>query len=83
MIIAIQAYFEAHRFIQKHKLWKWILIPGILYALMFYVSMHFFSETSSNFIEWIILKTGLKNWLDTLNNSFLAFFLPWEPYWFG
>ncbi len=73
MIIAIQAYFEAHRFIKKHKLWKWILIPGIIYAVLFMVSIYFFSHTSSNFIEWIILQTGLKNWLDRLNNSFLGF----------
>jgi CysZ protein len=73
IVLAIQAYFEAHRFIQKHKLWKWILIPGILYAALFMISMHYFSETSSNFIEWIILQTGLKSWLDKLNNSFLGF----------
>ncbi|MEN9685174.1 MAG: hypothetical protein RLZZ28_960 [Bacteroidota bacterium] len=73
MIIAIQAYFEAHRFIQQHRLWKWILIPGIIYSLLFIFGMYFFSHTSSSFIEWIILKTGLKSWLDTINSSFLGF----------
>lgn len=73
MIIAIQAYFQAHRFIQKHKLWKWILIPGILYTTLFIFGIYFFSHTSSNFIEWIILQTGLKSWLDKINNSFLGF----------
>jgi len=73
MIIAVRAYFEAHRFIKKHKLWKWILIPGILYALLFVIGMHYFSESSSNFIEWLSLKTGLKTWLDKINSSFLGF----------
>ena len=73
MIIAIQAYFQAHRFIQKHNLWKWILVPGIIYTTLFIISMFFFSRTSSNFIEWIVLKTGLKAWLDTINSSFLGF----------
>ncbi len=73
MIIAIQAYFEAHRFIRKHNLWKWILVPGIIYAVLFMVGMHFFSQTSSNFIESIILRTGLKGWLDSHDNSFLGF----------
>ena len=73
MIIAIQAYFQAHRFIQKHKLWKWILIPGIIYTTLFILAIYFFSHTSSNFIEWIILQTGLKSWLDKINNSFLGF----------
>ncbi len=73
MIIAIQAYFEAHRFIRKHNLWKWILVPGIIYAILFMIGMHFFSETSSNLIESIILRTGLKGWLDSHDNSFLGF----------
>ena len=73
MIIAIQAYFQAHRFIIKHKLWRWILIPGILYTTLFMVGMYFFSQTSSNFIEWIILETGLKQWLEKINSSFLGF----------
>jgi CysZ protein len=73
MIIAIQAYFQAHRFIKKHKLWKWILIPGIIYTTLFIAGIFLFSHTSSNFIEWIILKTGLKAWLDRINSSFLGF----------
>lgn len=35
--------------------------------------MYYFSLTSSNVIEWIILQTGLKNWLDQLNNGLLGF----------
>jgi CysZ protein len=73
IIIAIQAYFQAHRFIKKHKLWKWIIIPGILYSILFVFGMYYFMHTSSQFIEWLSLKTGLKNWLDTLSNSFLGF----------
>jgi CysZ protein len=73
IIIAIQAYFQAHRFIKKHKLWKWILIPGIIYSVLFVIGMYYFMHTSSQFIEWLSLKTGLKGWLDTLSNSFLGF----------
>lgn len=35
IIIAIQSYYNAHRFIVKHKLWQWILIPGVIYAILF------------------------------------------------
>lgn len=73
IIIAIQAYFQAHRFIKKHKLWKWILIPGIIYSVLFIIGMYYFMHTSSQFIEWLSLKTGLKSWLDTLSSSFLGF----------
>ncbi|MFP5042289.1 EI24 domain-containing protein [Parasediminibacterium sp. JCM 36343] len=73
IIIAFQAYYKAHQFIKKYKLWKWILVPGILYALLFMVSMYYFGHTCNNFIEWLSLETGLKTWLDKMNNGFLGF----------
>lgn len=75
IIIAIQAFFKAHRLIRENKLWKWILIPGILYCVLFLVSVSYFSSTSSEFIEWFILKTGLKNWNEKLNNGSLSLLL--------
>lgn len=74
IIIAIQSYFQAHEFIKKHKLMKWILVPGILYAILFMISMYYFGHTANNFIEWLSLKTGLKTWLDKMNSGWLGFF---------
>ncbi len=74
IIIAVQAYWKAHLFIKTHKLWKWILIPGILYCILFMISMYYFAHTSNNFIEWLTLKTGLKNWLDKLDSGWMGFF---------
>jgi CysZ protein len=73
MIIAIQAYFQAHRFIRKHNLWKWILIPGVIYAILFMIGMYLFGKTSSNFIQWLAEETGLRSWLNALDNGFLGF----------
>lgn len=73
IVIAIDAYFHAHRFIKKHRLWKWILIPGIIYAILFMISMYFFGQSASNVIEWLSLKTGLKAWLDRINSGLLGF----------
>lgn len=73
IIISIQGYFQAHQFIKKHKLWKWILVSGIIYTILFVISMIFFSKTATGFIEWLTLKAGLKNWLDKMQSSFLGF----------
>lgn len=73
IITAIQAYFKAHKFIKKHKLWKWIIVPGIIYTILFCISIYFFSETANSFIKWLTLKAGLKTWLDGMQNSFLGF----------
>jgi len=73
IIISIQAYAAAHRFIKANQLWKWIIVPGILYMLLFVTGMYFFSQSVNNAIEWIALRTGLKSWLDTLDSGFLGF----------
>lgn len=73
IIISIQSYFKAHRFIKEHKLWKWIIIPGIVYTILFLISMYYFNKTANNFIEWLSLKTGLKTWLDGMRSGLLGF----------
>jgi CysZ protein len=74
IIIAIQSYYKAHNFIREHRLWKWIIIPGIVYTLLFIISIYFFGKTANTFIEWLSLKTGLKTWLDKNGNGLLGFF---------
>jgi len=73
IVIAIQSYFEAHRFIVKHKLWKWIIVPGIIYAILFAFSMYFFSKSATAVIEYLTAKTGLDNWIQKFENSWLGF----------
>lgn len=74
IVIAIQSYFEAHQFIVKHKLWKWIIVPGIIYAILFGFSMYFFGKSSTAVIEYLTNATGLGNWLQQFKNSWLGFF---------
>lgn len=74
IVIAIQSYFEAHQFIVKNKLWKWILIPGLLYAIMFGVSMYFFGRSAYAVINYLTHTTGFDRWLQTFQNSWLGFF---------
>jgi CysZ protein len=73
IVIAIQSYGKAHRFIQQHKLWKWIIIPGIIYALLFGVSMYFFGKTATGVIEYLTNATGMREWIQKLQSSFLGF----------
>ena len=73
LIISIQAYFRAHAFINRHRLWKWILIPGIIYAIMFFVGMWLFWGSSGDFLEWLFDNMGVKSWLESMQNDFLNF----------
>lgn len=73
IITAIQSYIEAHRFIVQHRLWKWILIPGILYALLFGAGIYLFWVSSGQAIDAFFSITGLKNWMNTIAGGWLKF----------
>jgi len=73
IIIAIQSYFDAHRFIVKHRLWKWILIPGVIYTILFVVGFYLFWISSNSAIEFILLKSGVRSWLDKMHDSWLRY----------
>jgi len=74
IIIALQAYGQAHQFIKKHKLWKWILVPGILYAMLFFFGAYYFAHNANNFFEWIN-KHFIESSLQKLKDSFLGFLI--------
>lgn len=73
IIIAIQSYYEAHQFIVKHRLWKWILIPGIIYSLLFCIGIYLFWISSGNAIDYLLSISGLKKWMYTMEESWLKF----------
>lgn len=74
IVIAIQSYFRAHQFISKHKLWKWILIPGILYMILFTVGIYFFWKSSDSAVSYFSHLIGIDKWLHRQQNSLLSFF---------
>lgn len=73
IILAVQAYIEAHRFIKKHGLWKWILIPGFLYTVLFIVSFYFFWTSANDAIAWTLDEIGVRAWLDNFKDSWYRF----------
>lgn len=73
LVIAFQSYFKAHRFISKHRLWKWIIIPGIIYALLFFFGIWVFASSSNHALEVISRKLGILQWLKESGNYFFNF----------
>lgn len=74
IVIAIQSWSEAHRFIRQHKLWKWILIPGIVYTALFIVGMYFFWPAADDAISWISEQLKIDTWLQQKRSQWLSFF---------
>jgi CysZ protein len=73
IIISIQSFFDAHRFINKHKLWKWILMPGLIYCIIFMIGLVMYGKTSNLFFNFILAKSGLKEWVDSFQDSWLNY----------
>ena len=73
IIISIQSYMHAHQFIIKHKLWKWILIPGLIYTILFLGGIYLFWVSSNSAIEFILQQTSAKSWLDKMQDSWVSF----------
>jgi CysZ protein len=74
IVIAIQSWSQAHRFIQTHKLFKWIIIPGIIYTLLFFVGMYFFWVSADNAVSWMSSKLDIEPWLQKERSEWLSFF---------
>ena len=73
IIIAFQSYGKAHQFVTKHKLWKWILIPGILYTILFCIGMYFFWTSSSDAVSWLSRVIGIQRFLHHQQSAVLSF----------
>jgi CysZ protein len=74
IIISIAAYGKAHAIIRDHKLWKWIVIPGLLYMLLYIGGLYvFFVSFRSVVSEKIIVGLGISQWLDRYDSGLMSF----------
>jgi CysZ protein len=74
IVIAIQSFSEAHRFIEKNKLLKWIVIPGVIYTILFIAGMYFFIGSSNYAVSWLSNQLRIEDWLQQERNTWLSYF---------
>jgi CysZ protein len=73
IVTAIQSYARAHRFIREHRLWKWIIVPGIIYTLLFIAGMIFFMISSNQVITSFNHWLGIDRWLHQQRSPIISF----------
>jgi CysZ protein len=73
IIIAFQSWDEARRFIQQHKLVKWILIPGLIYTILFIIGMLLFWQSSDSVWSWVSKQLNIEAWLQKERSPWLSF----------
>ncbi len=64
---------RAHQFIRKHRLWKWIILPGLLYSILFCSGMYLFIKSSNNAVSYLSNLIGLPYWLQQQKSNLLSF----------
>lgn len=75
IVIAIQGWEEARLFIQKHRLFRWIVVPGIIYAILFIAGMFFFWQSSDTVVSWVSRQLSIEAWLQKERSQWLSFLL--------
>jgi CysZ protein len=75
IVIAIQAYKKAHQFIGKHNLWKWILIPGLVYMILFSIGLYFFWISATTAVSYLSQFSGVDHWLHQQHSAAWSFIL--------
>jgi CysZ protein len=73
IVIAIESFFKAHRFIRKHRLWKWIIIPGLFYMVLFLFGMYVFWHSSDVVVSYISGRLGIDKWVHKQGSDLLSF----------
>ncbi len=74
IVIAVQSWEEARLFIKQHRLFRWIVIPGIIYTLLFIVGMFVFWKSSNGVVTWASGQLSIESWLQKEGSEWLSFF---------
>ncbi len=69
----MQSWGEASRFMLQHRMFRWVIIPGIIYTLLFIAGMYFFSQSAESVVSWISDTIGVQRWLEKEESTLLSF----------
>lgn len=75
IVIAMQGWEDARHFINKHRLFRWTIIPGIIYSILFIAGMFFFWQSSDTVVSWISRQLRIEDWLQKERSEWLSFLL--------
>lgn len=54
-------------------MWKWIIIPGVVYTILFCVGMYFFWNSADSAVNWLSKTIGLEVWLQKQRSEWINF----------
>ncbi|PUZ22044.1 CysZ protein [Chitinophaga costaii] len=72
VIAAIQSYGKAHQFILQHRLWQWILLPGIIFCALFVLGIYFVWGYSTAFVNYLLNVLPFLNWIQDFESGWIS-----------
>lgn len=76
IIIAIGAFGKAHAIIKRHNLWKWILLPGLIYMLLYIGGLYLFFISVQTVVSGRLTDSlGIRQYLEQSDSGLLSFVL--------
>ncbi|MFM7671555.1 MAG: EI24 domain-containing protein [Bacteroidota bacterium] len=73
LIIIVRSWQQARLFSQRHKLLREMIVPGIVYSLLFLLGLYFFFSSANAVTNWIGQTIGLADWLQRERSEWLSF----------
>jgi CysZ protein len=55
-------------------LWKWIIIPGLIYTILFLAGIWAFWQSSDAAVSWLTSRIGIDKWVHRQGSDVLSFF---------
>lgn len=71
----MQGWEDARLLITKHRLFRWIVIPGIIYTILFVAGMLIFWQSSDTVVSWVSRQLRVEDWLQKERSEWLSFIL--------
>jgi CysZ protein len=73
LVLISRSWQQARLFSQRHKLLKEMIVPGVVYALLFLGGLYFFFQSATAVTGWIGQTVGVAEWLQRERSEWLSF----------
>ena len=73
LVIIARSWKQARLFSQRHRLLREMIVPGIVYSLLFLVGLYFFFRSANAVTDRISDAAGIAEWLQQERSEWLSF----------
>lgn len=73
LVLIARSWKQAQLFSRRHKLLREMIVPGIVYSVLFLTGIYFFFSSANAVTDWIGRTVGVADWLQRERSEWLSF----------